>query len=241
MTERTTVHLLRHGEVYNPDKILYGRLPEFHLSELGQQMAVLAAEALAGRDLVEVRSSPLERARETAAPISEKFGLTPVIDERIIEAGNVFEGQRVSVGDGVLRQPGLAAPVEPGAPPGVSLTDVAARMRAAVTDARRSACGHETVLVGHQLPVWVSRLDAERRPFMHDPESGSAIWLPLTSFTFDDDELVSIVYTEPAASLYPRSTRGRGVSANGRETVRPGCAPGSLDAGGLLAGGGGPR
>lgn len=64
MTERTTVHLLRHGEVYNPDKILYGRLPEFHLSELGQQMAVLAAEALAGRDLVEVRSSPLERARK---------------------------------------------------------------------------------------------------------------------------------------------------------------------------------
>ncbi|MEZ5158946.1 MAG: histidine phosphatase family protein [Candidatus Nanopelagicales bacterium] len=213
MTERTTVHLLRHGEVYNPDKILYGRLPEFHLSELGQQMAVLAAEALAGRDLVEVRSSPLERARETAAPISEKFGLTPVIDERIIEAGNVFEGQRVSVGDGVLRQPRawrhLWNPARPSW--GEPYKDVAARMRAAVTDARRSARGHETVLVSHQLPVWISRLDAERRPFMHDPRKRQCNLASLTSFTFDDDELVSIVYTEPAASLYPRSTKGVGA------------------------------
>ncbi|MEZ5119806.1 MAG: histidine phosphatase family protein [Candidatus Nanopelagicales bacterium] len=213
MTERTTVHLLRHGEVYNPDKILYGRLPEFHLSELGQQMAVLAAEALAGRDLVEVRSSPLERARETAAPISAKFGLTPLIDERIIEADNVFEGQRVSVGDGVLRQPRawrhLWNPARPSW--GEPYKDVAARMRAAVTDARRSARGHETVLVSHQLPVWISRLDAERRPFMHDPRKRQCNLASLTSFTFDDDELVSIVYTEPAASLYPRSTKGVGA------------------------------
>ena len=44
---KTTVHVLRHGEVYNPSKILYGRLPDFHLSELGQQMAKAAAQALA--------------------------------------------------------------------------------------------------------------------------------------------------------------------------------------------------
>lgn len=213
MTERTTVHLLRHGEVYNPDKILYGRLPEFHLSELGQQMAVLAAEALAGRDLVEVRSSPLERARETAAPISAKFGLTPLIDERIIEADNVFEGQRVSVGDGVLRQPKawryLYNPFKPSW--GEPYTDVAARMRSAVTAARRSVRGHEALLVSHQLPVWISRLDAEGRRFVHDPRKRQCNLASLTSLTFDDDRLVSIVYTEPAASLYPISTKGVGA------------------------------
>jgi broad specificity phosphatase PhoE len=41
---QATVHLLRHGEVYNPDGVLYGRLPEFHLSELGREMARMLAE-----------------------------------------------------------------------------------------------------------------------------------------------------------------------------------------------------
>jgi broad specificity phosphatase PhoE len=213
MTRRTTIHLLRHGEVFNPDKILYGRLPGFHLSELGQQMAVMAADALAGRDIVQVWSSPLERAQQTAAPISERLGLTPIIDERIIEADNVFEGQRVSVGDGVLRQPRvwryLWNPARPSW--GEPYVDVAARMRSAVTAARRAVRGHEAVLVSHQLPVWISRLDAEGRRFMHDPRHRQCNLASLTSMTFDDDRLVSIIYTEPAAALYPRSTKGVGA------------------------------
>ncbi|HQR80276.1 MAG TPA: histidine phosphatase family protein [Actinomycetota bacterium] len=213
MTERTTVHLLRHGEVYNPDKILYGRLPGYHLSEVGRQMADLAAEALAARDVVEVRSSPLERAQETAAPIAGQLGVDPVIDERIIEADNVFEGQRVSVGDGVLRQPRawrhLWNPIRPSW--GEPYVDVAARMRAAVTAAKRSARGHEAVLVSHQLPVWISRLDAEGRRFVHDPRRRQCNLASVTSLTFEDDRLVSVVYTEPAAALYPISTKGVGA------------------------------
>ena len=213
MTERTTVHLLRHGEVYNPDKILYGRLPDFHLSDVGQQMAVMVADALETRDIAEIWSSPLDRAQETAAPLADRLGLTPVIDDRIIEADNVFEGQRVSVGDGVLRQPKawryLYNPFKPSW--GDPYTDVAARMRSAVTAARRSVRGHEALLVSHQLPVWISRLDAEGRRFVHDPRKRQCNLASLTSLTFDDDRLVSIVYTEPAASLYPISTKGVGA------------------------------
>ncbi len=213
MTERTTVHLLRHGEVYNPEKILYGRLPDFHLSDLGQQMAVLAADALESRDIAEVWSSPLDRAQETAAPLAERLGLTPIIDDRIIEADNVFEGQRVSVGDGVLRQPRawryLYNPFRPSW--GEPYKDVAARMRSAVTSARRSARGHEVVMVSHQLPVWIARLDAEGRSFVHDPRKRQCNLASLTSLTFEGDQLVSIVYTEPAAALYPISTKGVGA------------------------------
>ncbi len=213
MTERTTVHLLRHGEVYNPDKILYGRLPDFHLSDLGQQMAVLAADALQSRDIAEIWSSPLDRAQETAAPLADRFGLTPIIDDRIIEADNVFEGQRVSVGDGVLRQPRawryLYNPFRPSW--GEPYKDVAARMRSAVTSARRSARGHEVVLVSHQLPVWIARLDAEDRSFLHDPRKRQCNLASITSLTFEGDRLVSIVYTEPAASLYAISTKGVGA------------------------------
>ena len=78
------VHLVRHGEVHNPDRILYGRLPGFHLSEAGRLMAKAAADYLADRDVTVLKSSPLQRAVETAEPIAAEFGLQPDIDERLI-------------------------------------------------------------------------------------------------------------------------------------------------------------
>lgn len=213
MAERTTVHLMRHGEVHNPEGVLYGRLPDYHLSDRGRAMADLATAALQDSDLAEVVSSPLERAQETAAPLAAATGLTPVLDERIIEAENVFEGERVSVGDGVLRRPAmwryLYNPFRPSW--GEPYVDIAARMRVAVADARRRNRGREVVLVSHQLPVWVARLDAENRRFVHDPRRRQCNLASLTSFTFDSDRLVSIRYTEPAASLYPGSTKGAGA------------------------------
>ena len=83
---RTMVHLVRHGEVENPAGLLYGRLPDYHLSDLGREMAARVAEHLRGRDVVYLVSSPLERAQETAAPLAETLGLPVVIDERVIEA-----------------------------------------------------------------------------------------------------------------------------------------------------------
>ena len=67
---RTIVHLVRHGEVDNPAGLLYGRLPDYHLSELGREMAERVAEHFSDRDVVHVRSSPLERAQETMAPLA---------------------------------------------------------------------------------------------------------------------------------------------------------------------------
>ena len=65
---RTIVHLVRHGEVHNPAGLLYGRLPDYHLSELGREMAERVAEYFRDRDIVHLRCSPLERAQETMAP-----------------------------------------------------------------------------------------------------------------------------------------------------------------------------
>ena len=47
MTEKTIVHVMRHGEVHNPEKILYGRLPDYHLSERGRAQAQAVADWLA--------------------------------------------------------------------------------------------------------------------------------------------------------------------------------------------------
>ena len=51
MSDQTTVHLMRHGEVHNPEGVLYGRMPGYHLSDLGVQMAEKVAAAISDRDI----------------------------------------------------------------------------------------------------------------------------------------------------------------------------------------------
>jgi broad specificity phosphatase PhoE len=196
---------MRHGEVHNPEGVLYGRLPGYHLSDRGRRMADLVADSLADRDVTRVISSPLERAQETAAPIAARHGLEIAIDVRLIEAGNHFEGMTFGVGDGSLRHPGhwpkLINPFRPSW--GEPYEQIAARMLAVVDRARDEARGHEAVLVSHQSPVWIARLKLENRRLWHDPRKRQCSLASLTSLTFDDDRLVSIEFSEPAASLLP--------------------------------------
>jgi broad specificity phosphatase PhoE len=213
MTQRTTIHLLRHGEVHNPTGVLYGRLPDFHLSDLGREMADRAAGVLSSRDITVVTASPLERAQETAAPIGAALGLQVGVDPDLIEADNVFEGTRVGVGDGILKQPRawrhLWNPLTPSW--GEPYTVIAARMRNAVRRARDEARGHEAALVSHQLPIWVTRLDAEDRSFVHDPRRRQCGLASLTSFTFEGNRLVAVSYTEPAGDLAARASKAKGA------------------------------
>lgn len=213
MAEKTVVHLLRHGEVYNPTGVLYGRLPEFHLSDLGREMAQRAADALAGNDVTVVTASPLDRAQETAAPIAASHDLPIGIDPDLIEAGNVFEGQYVGVGDGILKNPRtwkyLTNPFKPSW--GEPYLEIAARMRTAIARARAEARGHEAVLVSHQLPIWVARLDVEGRRFAHDPRKRQCSLASLTSLHYEDDDLVALVYTEPSADLLPKASKSAGA------------------------------
>ncbi|MFJ6571633.1 histidine phosphatase family protein [Streptomyces sp. NPDC091292] len=203
--ERTVVHVMRHGEVHNPDGVLYGRLPDYHLSELGRQMADRVAEHLATRDITHVVASPLERAQETASPIAKAHGLDVASDERLIEAGNVFQGKTFGVGDGALRSPGnwkhLVNPFRPSW--GEPYVEQVARMTAALESARDAARGHEAVCVSHQLPIWIVRSAMEGRRLWHDPRRRQCTLASLTSFTYEGDHLVSVGYTEPARDLVP--------------------------------------
>ncbi|WP_327088115.1 histidine phosphatase family protein [Nonomuraea sp. NBC_01738] len=203
MAETTVVHLLRHGEVHNPQGVLYGRLPGYHLSETGRQMADLVAKSVAGRDIVALFSSPLERARETAAPLATTLGLDILPDERLLEAANHLEGRPVGVGLAILRSPRnyryFYNPLKPSW--GEPYLRIVERMRAVVDDARAAARGHEAVLVSHQLPIWTIRLAAEGRRLWHDPRRRQCSLASLTSLTFDGDRLISIGYSEPAGSL----------------------------------------
>jgi broad specificity phosphatase PhoE len=206
---RTIVHLVRHGEVDNPAGLLYGRLPDYHLSDLGIQMAERVAEHLGERDVVHLRSSPLERAQETAAPMAEAFGLPIVIDSRVIEAVNYFEGLRLSFA-GALRHPKnwlyFRNPFKPSW--GEAYTEVLARTRLAMRDAAEAALGHEAVIVSHQLPIWIARINAEGRRMFHDPRKRQCTLASVTSFTYIDARITSVSYSEPAAELLrPHQTK----------------------------------
>lgn len=207
---------MRHGEVHNPDRIVYGRLPNYHLSETGQKMVRLSAEefkrrADAGAKIVHLVCSPLTRTRESAAPIEELLGLTAVPDERVIEADNYFEGLHVTK-DELLKNPRhwrhLTNPLRPSW--GEPYAAQVARMAEAIKDAARTAYelggdGAEAIIVSHQLPIWMARKSVEGGPLPHDPRSRQCNLASITSFTFPNifaSGKPKLSYLEPAAELY---------------------------------------
>jgi broad specificity phosphatase PhoE len=202
----TVVHLLRHGEVHNPQGVLYGRIPGFHLSEDGRLMAKAAAGFLAGRDVVALLSSPLDRAMETAAPLSAQLGLDVVVDERLIEPTNHFEGTMFGPGSGALSNPAhwryLYNPFRPSW--GEPYTSIAARMLDVMADTARAARGHEAVCVSHQLPIWTARRAAEGKPLWHNPARRQCALASVTSFTYTGDTITGVSYAEPAGGGRPQ-------------------------------------
>jgi broad specificity phosphatase PhoE len=224
MSSETIVHLLRHGEVHNPEGILYGRRDGFHLSDRGAAMAERVAEVIGGRDIAHVVSSPLERAQETARPLAKARGVEIVTDARVIESENWFEGKRFSPGDNALRHPSawlkLWNPLKPSW--GEPYKVIVERMMAAVHDARAAAEGHEAVVVSHQLPIWTTRLAAEKKSFLHDPRKRQCTLCSITSFGFAGEVLVDISYAEPAIDLIPTGDIAAPFSAgDAPEELRP--------------------
>lgn len=200
----TTVHLVRHGEVHNPERILYGRRPGYRLTDRGEQMADLVAAHLAENDITLIRSSPMLRAQQTAAPIAAAHDLDVDTDQRLTESGNVFEGQRMGHGEARFSDPRnwrwFLNPFRPSW--GEPYREQLARVVSTVHEVRAAAAGHEAVLVLHQLPIWLTRRSAEGRPLVHDPRRRQCGLCSVTSLHFDGPQLSGVGYAEPAASLY---------------------------------------
>lgn len=199
------IHLVRHGEVHNPDGVLYGRLPGFGLSDLGHRMAAAAADELvrAGRPVTRLIASPLQRAQESAKPIAEAFSLTIDTDERIIEPTNRFEGLTFEFGPAVLRKPKawpwVRNPFKPSW--GEAYESITARMRRAMADAHASVETGDVVLVSHQLPIWMVHRSVARKTLWHDPRKRRCTLSSITSFELTESGLVEVGYREPAEAL----------------------------------------
>ncbi len=203
----STVHVLRHGEVENPNKILYGRQPGWYLSSRGQEMAATLGEWSKSIDLGALHVSPLQRAQETAAPIAAAHKIAITTDERLIEAANIFEGKSFELGSGVLKHPSswrhLYNPWKPSW--GEPYVEQINRMLAAVFAAKDAANGKDAICVSHQLPIWILRSAIENRRLFHDPRKRECTLASVTSIHFDTEGVISgTSYTEPARHLLPK-------------------------------------
>ncbi|WP_276908221.1 histidine phosphatase family protein [Corynebacterium riegelii] len=198
---RTIVHLVRHGEVFNPQRILYGRLPDYHLSSRGQSMAAATAESFEGRDVTYLAASPLERAQETAQPIAQVTGLSVDTCEDILEADNTFEGLRTKGWRSQLWNPKrwryMLKPWEPSW--GEPYEEIFQRMDRAIEQARQKAEGHEAVLVSHQLPIVTVQRFVQGKPFAH--ASRECDLASVTSLVFEGDVVIDWSYSTPAGHI----------------------------------------
>lgn len=209
METYSTVHVLRHGEVENPGKILYGRQPGWRLSARGVAMAEAVADWSKSLEIGALHVSPLQRAQETAAPISKAHNIEITTDDRLIEAANIFEGKPFGVGDGVLRRPSawrhLWNPWRPSW--GEPYVEQVNRMFAAIFAAYKAANGKDAICVSHQLPIWIMRSAIENRSFLHDPRKRQCTLASVTSVHFDNEGMISgLSYSEPAAHMLPKKS-----------------------------------
>jgi broad specificity phosphatase PhoE len=190
------VHLVRHAEVVNPDRLLYGRLPGFPLSTLGRRHAEEFSRTFGERPIVEVISSPLERAQETGDIIAKALGVQLRTDPRLVESWARFEGRK-------FKYKPYFRPAEwhyyrnPWQPTwGEPFSEIAERMAAAVLDARPAGGEGEVICVSHAATIYTVRRYFEGKRISHLPSARIADYLSATSISFEGDLVTDVSYRE---------------------------------------------
>lgn len=207
------IHLVRHGEVHNPDGVLYGRIPGYHLSELGHRMATATAASLAGHSITRLYASPLQRAQESAQPWADAFALGIHTDERLVEPHNKFEGKKFEFGPQVLTKPEswpwIVNPLKPSW--GEPFVSIAARMLAAIEDAWAATDSGDVVLVSHQLPIWMVHRSLVGKKLYHDPRRRRCSLSSITTLALREPrgpgaaQFVEVNYQDPVKELLAAS------------------------------------
>ncbi|MBP8817807.1 MAG: histidine phosphatase family protein, partial [Bifidobacterium sp.] len=207
------------GKVYNPDHLLYERLPGFHLSDRGMRMAQATGAYIAAdprlNTVAAVYSSPLERTCETAGAILDALNpvragrgeepLELITDPRVIEAGNEFRGKRIGHGKGALWRDGNWKLVLNLWKPswGEPYRHIAERVGAFANEKIREYAGRQIIVVSHESPIWSYRHLLETGHPEHWMFLRKTALASITSITYDSDtgKVMSITYADPAAQV----------------------------------------
>jgi probable phosphoglycerate mutase len=152
----TLVLLVRHGQTPTTGKLLPGRAPGLHLAEAGIEQARRAAERIAALPRIDaIYSSPLERARETAAPIAAATGTKVTVDKGLLECdfgdwtgAELRKLMKLPEWNTVQRAPSAFT-----FPNGESFTAMQTRMVSALDRLRSKHPGGVIVCVSHADPI----------------------------------------------------------------------------------------
>lgn len=152
----TTVLLVRHGQTPTTGSVLPGRAPGLHLADKGREQAQAAAERIAALAKVDaIYASPLERTRETAAPIAKARGLKVVAHKGLLECDfGEWTGAELKA---LMRKPEWRTvqryPSGFRFPGGESFTEMQTRITDTIAELTAAHRGGVIVAVSHADPI----------------------------------------------------------------------------------------
>ncbi len=205
---RTRIHLIRHADVENPHRLLYGHLPGFQLSALGRTQAAAVGEKLSGEGIRRIVHSPLARAVETARIINENLKepavLEPDLELREADFSRYLQG--LPYWQIPLRRPlWFVHKARRGIVPGdESIEDLGRRVLDVVTRIAREHPGETAAAVSHADPIqaaWIlleGRAHNEREMYRKAVDKAGMLTIDL-----EGDEPVSWEYTPPPIVAKP--------------------------------------
>lgn len=157
---KTTIHLVRHGEVHNPQQIFYGRIPGYVLSENGIQQVHRLGKHLQHNKIKKIYASPLDRTKQTAQIIAEYFPEIKIVhDERLIEVGSPTEGQLLHT----LSGHNFNFYHDKYRGNGETINDIVERMTRAIDEFATIHTGEEIIAVSHGDPIMITRTHYGRK------------------------------------------------------------------------------
>jgi broad specificity phosphatase PhoE len=190
------IHFIRHGEVYNPKKVIYERLSGFPLSKRGKNMArnlvsvVAKDESL--RDVKVAYVSPLLRTKQTVRPLEKYLGITAFEDDRLLESTNKFKNKK-------RWRLMLMVWLNPFRPiTGEPYKNIAKRMREMTTDILENHKDEsDIIVVSHQSPIWRLRRSFEKKKLWIPPSKRNVNLTSITTLEFDsDNNFISVSYKD---------------------------------------------
>jgi len=183
----TTIYFVRHGSAENPENIVYGRMPGFHLSESGKKNAAKLADYFADKPIKAIYTSPLERNFETANIIASSLSKGVPVSHlyELIEVDAI--GWQGLAWDETFKNDtyerfisNASAPV-----PGENLSQIAKRMVGVTIELAKKHAGEEIICVSHEFPILVLKLKLQNKRL----ETMRNLDLPtggIVKFVFDD-------------------------------------------------------
>lgn len=163
-SKKTNIYFIRHGAVENINKIWYGRLPYFHLSNIGETEIEKVSKFLLNKHIDIIYSSPLLRAKQSAQIIRKKLGISKIhFSQNILEVDSSFQGSPLSYLSTIQYKVFAAYDNKV---IGETIEQLSQRMQKFILQIVKQYKGENIVVVSHGDPIMIVKAKAENNPIV---------------------------------------------------------------------------